>query len=284
MSRSDTSLNVAAVSRMSFISSVVMPLMSSRSFELNSINQPRTVIHELTRIFTNESLKFFGFRFLKFVSIRDNSWQISFTQNNHLLFNTVLSKRHFHLLPCRGWKVLSDKVGADRKFPMPPVQKHGELYAFRPAVVHDAVQGSPYRPAREEHIVNEHDHPVLYIKRNVRGLRHGLRLTRCQVVPVHGDIQTADRNINSFDLVYPGGQSLREMDTAPLYADDSKALRALVLLQDLMSDPGKCAFNSGLVQDQRFFLHRHNGNPIRLKKDTKKPSLEKSKEKVCTCV
>ena len=112
----------------------------------------------------------------------------------------------------------------------------------------------PDGPAGKDHIIHKDHDLVLDIEGDVRGLRHGLGLARCQIVPVHRDVQAPDRRLHPSISLDFCGKPFGKMHAAPLDADEDEILRAFVLFQDLMGDPRERPVDAGLIKDQGFFL------------------------------
>ena len=66
-----------------------------------------------------------------------------------------------------GGQVLADVVGSDRQLAVSPVDQHGQPDDARSADVAEGIQGRTDRPARVEHVVDQHDDRVVDALRQV---------------------------------------------------------------------------------------------------------------------
>ncbi|MDB6030537.1 MAG: hypothetical protein JWM16_875 [Verrucomicrobiales bacterium] len=76
---------------------------------------------------------------------------------------------------------------------MAAIYQNGQLDSFRPAKIIQRIQGSPGGPAAKKDIIHQHNCFAVNIPRNGGGLNVGRELL-AYIVPVHADIQGADRN------------------------------------------------------------------------------------------
>ena len=79
--------------------------------------------------------------------------------------------------------------------------------------------------------------------------RLGARLADVDVVAVERDVEVAERDLGSGQLADQRVQPLAQDGTACVDADQGDAIRARVLLDDLVGDPHQCAAQVVAVQD-----------------------------------
>ena len=156
-----------------------------------------------------------------------------------------LDELHLDPLAARGRQVLPDVVGADRQLAVAAVDEHGELDARGPAVVEERLDRSADRAAGVEDVVDEHDRPP--VEREVELRRADERL-RCErrlaaadrhVVAVEGDVDCAERGLDSGALVDQAREPPRERYAAGLDPDERELVERRVALDDLVGDSRK---------------------------------------------
>ncbi len=115
---------------------------------------------------------------------------------------------------------------------MAAVDEHGELDARGPAVVEERLDRGADRAAGVEDVVHQHDRPA--VEREVELRRADERL-RCErrlpaadrdVVAVEGDVDGAERGLDSGALGDQAREPPRERDAAGLDPDERDARRA----------------------------------------------------------
>src|SRR5579884_938465 len=72
-----------------------------------------------------------------------------------------LLQSHLDALAVRGWHILADEVGADGQLAVPAVHQDGELHLARASRIEQCVDGGASRAAGEEHVIHQHDDPIL---------------------------------------------------------------------------------------------------------------------------
>src|SRR5258706_90432 len=163
-----------------------------------------------------------------------------------------LGEVHAHVVGGLRRDVLADEISADRELAMAPVHEHGEADGARTPVVHERVHGGPDGAAGEEHVVDEHDDPV--VDREVeRGFVHDRRIADArEVVAVERDVEGAQRHdrvlVLADRLTHADGEDV----AARADADDGEGGKLAVALADLVSDAGDRATDVvGAEQDGR---------------------------------
>src|SRR5258706_3703576 len=163
-----------------------------------------------------------------------------------------LGEVHAHVVGGLRRDVLADEISADRELAMAPVHEHGEADGARTPVVHERVHGGPDGAAGEEHVVDEHDDPV--VDREVeRGFVHDRRIADArEVVAVERDVEGAQRHdrvlVLADRLTHADGEDV----AARADADDGEGGKLAIALDDLVSDAGDRATDVvGAEQDGR---------------------------------
>src|SRR5947209_8366997 len=244
ISRSETSRNVSAVSRMCVISSALRPRMPSRCFWLSTAFIERVRLASPARYEKGgpgwpPSLLFLARR-----SLDDGDRLFPVEIFEHHLDDLALFSRH----------ELADEVRLNRKLAvlLAAVNEDGELDAARPAEVNQLVERRADGAPRVEHVVNEEDVSAFDINGQVRAVDDGVRADGREVVAVERDVHDADGRALAFEVGDLVGQAMGERHAAPLDADEVEVARAVVLLDDLGGEPGQRAVDPHAVHDARF--------------------------------
>ena len=140
-------------------------------------------------------------------------------------------------------------VGPDRQLAVATIHQYGQPDRPRPAEVAQRIQGSPHRTPGVEHVVHEHDDPVVHRPGHL-GVTHGAGRLPAQVVAVHGHIERADRDRGALHLRHRRGQPMGQGDAPGRDAEQDQSLGATVRLQDLMRHPGAGPGDLVGVEDQ----------------------------------
>ena len=125
--------------------------------------------------------------------------------------------------------VFPDIVRPDRKLPVAAVNQDGQLDRAGTAEVEDRFNGCPGCAAGIDHIVHKDDNLAVEVAWNTAepGLRHVAQFG--QIVPVEGDIDTADRDVLFAEAVQVVPQYGRKGHTAAVDTQKDKPLRSAVL-------------------------------------------------------
>jgi len=150
-----------------------------------------------------------------------------------------LREQHPDDLALRRGQILADVVRANRQLPVPPVDEDGQLDGARAADVAEGVQRRPDGTAGVEDVVDQ-DHDLVV---DARG--RDLGMAQCpgrpqpQVIPVHGDVERAGRNLAALHLGQPLCKPPRERHPSGRDAEQNHVAGAVGALQDLVRDPGQ---------------------------------------------
>ena len=156
-----------------------------------------------------------------------------------------LDELHLDPLAARGRQVLADVVRSDRQLAVAAVDEHGELDARGPAVVEQRLDRGADRAARVEDVVHQHDRPP--VEREVE-LRRAHERLRCErglaaadgdVVAVEGDVDGAERGLDSGALGDEAREPPRERYAAGLDPDERELVELRIALDDLVGDSRK---------------------------------------------
>jgi hypothetical protein len=117
---------------------------------------------------------------------------------------------------------------------MTSVHEYGELYRPWPADVRERVERGPDRPAGEQDVIDQDNRAAVdAINRDVGRLERA-DPAQPQVVAVHRHVQSAARDLDTFDVGDPGRDPARQGDAAGRDAEDHDVGRAVTALDDLV--------------------------------------------------
>src|ERR1035437_4649288 len=120
---------------------------------------------------------------------------------------------------------------------MASIDQHGQPNSLRATKIDERVHGGADRSSRVENVVHQNNGAAVQIEGQVRSFDDRLLGHEREVVAVESDVQRPDGDPHALVLLDRGRDSLRKRHTASLNADESEALRACLLLDDLMGDP-----------------------------------------------
>ena len=160
----------------------------------------------------------------------------------------------------RRGNVLADKVRRDGEFAVTAVNENCQLNAARTAQVHDGVQSGTDGSTRIQDVVHQHDALAVDAEGNVGGVDRGSEIGRV-VIAIEANIQAAERNVDTLDLLDCLGKLLCQKVAARDDADQSEVFTALVALEDLVRDAGHRSVDGGLVHDDRLGGSRAHRSP-----------------------
>src|SRR5262245_9123806 len=201
MSRSEISLNDAAVSRMAMISSPGTPSSPSRCRCVNAMVPPSALDDDLVH------------------AVR---------------FREV----HRDTLAAGGGEVLADVVGTNRELAVAAVDQDGELDRLRAPEVDQCVHRGACGAAGEEHVVDEEDAAALDGEGDVGSLHAGRLQAAVEVVAIERNVDDPERDPRTaLDLLQRATQPLPEVHAARADADQGQVLGVTVALDHLVRDP-----------------------------------------------
>ena len=87
-------------------------------------------------------------------------------------------------------QVLPHVVGPDRQLAVPAIDHHRQLDPRGPPVVEHRIDRRPYRPARVEHVVHDHDRAVVDRELEVGGVDDRRTRPYREVIAIERDVQT----------------------------------------------------------------------------------------------
>ena len=128
---------------------------------------------------------------------------------------------------------------------MTAVDEHGELDARRPAAVEQRLDRGADRAAGIEDVVHQDDRPPLEQEVELRGADDRLRCERSlaatdgDVVAVEGDVDGAERGLDSGALLDQAREPPRERYASGLDPDERDLVELRVALDDLVGDSRK---------------------------------------------
>src|SRR5262249_9744811 len=161
---------------------------------------------------------------------------------------------HLDALLAGGREVLADVVGADRELAVAAIGEDGELDAGRTAVFEQRVDRSADGAAGGEDVVDEDHGAALEVGGALRVADDRLPAARClpvadvDVVSVEGDVELAELELDARAFLDQAAQALRKRHAARVDPDERNGAEVVVALDDLVRDPGKCAFDGLAVE------------------------------------
>src|SRR5438093_6859012 len=175
-------------------------------------------------------------------------------KNHDPVLFTFFFQQYAHDFFARRGDILPDVGGFDRQLSMPAVYQHGQLDLRRPAQIYESVHGRTDRAAGKQHIVHQHHLQVRDLE-GYRGLpQNWLVFPDREIVTIERNVQFADRDLGTLDLLNPPCEPVRQMHAAGSDADQRHFLSPPVPLQDLMGDPGQFSPHLALIHDELFLL------------------------------
>jgi len=170
-----------------------------------------------------------------------------------------LDELHLDALLACGGQVLADVVGTDRELAMAAVDQAGKLDARRAPVVEERVDGRADRAPRVEDVVDQDARLARDRELQLAVAQDRLRMQRSlspapddHVVPVEGDVEGAERELDVRSLRDQPPESLRERHAARMDADEGRPVKVGIALDDLVRDPDERALDRlGVEQDLR---------------------------------
>src|SRR5688500_3444321 len=141
---------------------------------------------------------------------------------------------------------------------MTPVDQDRELDHPRAPEIDERVERGADRPPGEQHVVHEDDGLVFDRERDV-GTAHHRRAPHVEIVAIERDVERADRQVAAVDLRDLRGEAMGDGDAAGPQADERDVGAAGVLLEDLVSDAGEGAVESGFVENLSFLSEAWRG-------------------------
>ena len=119
---------------------------------------------------------------------------------------------------------------------MAAVDEHRQSNSSRPPEVDQSVHRAADRATRIQDVVDQYDRGSVQVERQVGALDDGLLGDERKVVAIEGDVERSDREADPFVLLDRLRHPSRKRDAAALDADYGEALRAGLLLYDLMGN------------------------------------------------
>jgi hypothetical protein len=134
------------------------------------------------------------------------------------------------------------------------VGQHGELHPVRAPVVEQRVDPGARRPARVEHVVDQHHAVLLQPERQVGAVDLWIGGPRGEVVAVERDVDVPERDLGVAEVADELMQPRREVGASAVDAHERHGAVG-VLLHDLVRDPHERASDVVLVQDDAGLRH-----------------------------
>ena len=154
---------------------------------------------------------------------------------------------------------------------MAAVDEHGELDHAGTTEVHDRIEGGADRPAGEQHVVHENDTLAVDVERHVRRVDLRREVGE-EVVAVEADIQTAEGNLDAFDIADLVDETAGDKIAPRNDADKRKILAPAVPFENLMRDSRERTVDGRLVHDDGLGHGMSHLSPLRRKKGCPTPA------------
>jgi hypothetical protein len=158
------------------------------------------------------------------------------------------------LLVERRWDIFADEIRFDRQVAMTAVDEDGQLNFLRPAKIIEGVHGGPDGAAAEQDVINQDHGFAGDIERDDGRLDVG-RGPFVEVIPVHRDIELAERSGVVPDAGKDLAEQLRERHAAALDADEHDFAAGFIALGDFVRDAGERALDCLGIQDDVGIRH-----------------------------
>lgn len=143
-------------------------------------------------------------------------------------FSPSISSRRTEIISFLPSECFSDKIRANRKLRMPPVDKHCKLNPRRTTQSHYRIERSPCRSAGINNIIHKDNRFSDKRKIHFRRAYHGVGRNSRKIVAVKGYVKFADGN---FCAGYPFDvfrKAERKRNAASADSDKTYAVRAMV--------------------------------------------------------
>src|SRR4029453_14683953 len=166
--------------------------------------------------------------------------------HDNFVMTVYLLEPHLDAFAPRRGHVLADVVRLDRQLAMPAIDEHDQMDRLGTPEVDQRIERSANRPAGIEHVVDEQDHAIVEIERDVRAPHERLRPHRLthQIVAVERDGEGAGRHRAAGDLEQLPGDAAGDRHAALADADEREVLDPEIALDDLVRDAGQRARQS----------------------------------------
>ena len=136
--------------------------------------------------------------------------------------------------------ILAHIVCTNRQLTMAAIDEDSELDGLRTAHVDDGIKRRTDRTSRIKHIIRKYNGLAGDVYRHLRRM-HDWLIRECrEIIPIKCDIQNANRRLFAFDLFNLICNALGNRYTAGTDSYSNDIFHALVFLDNLMGNTGKC--------------------------------------------
>src|SRR5439155_4757538 len=156
---------------------------------------------------------------------------------------------HLHLFIHRGWQILSDVIGANRKLAMAAINQRSELDTGWPPKRVDRVHGRTNGAASVENVIDNDDSASFQRHWKLRRTHNWQFRARSDIVAVHRHVDHARLEVDLFDLVDKTGDALRNLHAARGNSCEHDFFKLRVPLDDFVRNPPKRPTNCLRVHD-----------------------------------
>src|ERR1700683_1623763 len=209
-------------------------------------------------------------------------WSTSLAKNalicafdeDHLFVAVNLLQLDLDDLAVGGLYMAAHEAGLDGQLAMAAIDQHQQLYAPRPAMIKERVQGGPYGTAGGENVGDENNIAAGDIEADGPRDDDRANIARRKVVAVEVNIEDAgiDRLLRDASNQMPQANGKRH--AATLDADQPQVMGSIIFLNDLVRQPNqraldfRCRHDAGLLPQSRHctdlcFAHKCSGRMIR---------------------
>jgi hypothetical protein len=159
-----------------------------------------------------------------------------------------LLQKDIHTLRVRNVEFFPDDVGVDGKLTSAAVDEDGESDALGASKVGELIECGPDRPAGIQHIVDDHDAFAFKVPGEIGWAHDRPRAYGLEVVAVEGDVEGASGDTFPFALLDELDETVSELDTTTLNADEYEIICSTIQLDDLVSHPPKGPLDGGGIE------------------------------------
>src|SRR5579875_3186021 len=162
-----------------------------------------------------------------------------------LLVAVDFAELNFDDLALGGGDGASDEGGLDGELAVAAIDEDEELDAAGAPVVEEGVESGADGASGVEDVVDEDDIASVDVEAEGTGVDDGADVAGREVVAIEADVEGTGIDGVFFDAADQGGEALGDGDAAALDADESDGGRAVIFLDDLMSQANEGALNFG---------------------------------------
>jgi hypothetical protein len=170
-------------------------------------------------------------------------------------------KQHVYADVLSGLNILPDDIGANRQLPLTPIDQDSDENSLRLAALRDRVKRGANRSPTKNNIIDQHNSLAVHRNWIVEGSQFRRSLTSRAIVPIRGDIHSADcwqyaDVLLDFPRNAPG-----QIYAAGTNADQDQSAGITALIDDLMAQAHKSPPQHVVFKQDLFFLRHDEKKP-----------------------